>query len=126
MPLDGLVAARGRRRDVGFGALYCVLRVTRPPTHPTDVAAFDPTSFSLSGVYLAQLAVGVLGVLLVTGEYATGTIRATLAAVPRRLPVLWGKAVVHADSPSCPARRSGTWRPAAPSRAGSLRPCRSA
>ena len=81
---------------VGFGALYCVLRVTRPPTGPEAVAAFDPTAVSLSGAQLAQLAVGVLGVLLVAGEYATGTIRVSLAAVPRRLPVLWGKAIVFA------------------------------
>ena len=79
---------------VGFGALYCVLRVTRPPSDPAAVASFDPTAVSLTGVQLAQVAVGVLGVLLVAGEYATGTIRASLVAVPRRLPVLWGKAVV--------------------------------
>jgi ABC-2 type transport system permease protein len=81
---------------VGFGALYCVLRVTRPPTGPEAVAAFDPTAVSLTGVQLAQLAIGILGVLLVAGEYATGTIRVSLAAVPRRLPVLWGKAIVFA------------------------------
>jgi ABC-type transport system involved in multi-copper enzyme maturation permease subunit len=79
---------------IGFGAMYCVLRVTRPPSDPAAVAAFDATAVSLTGVQLAQLAVGVLGVLLVAGEYATGTIRASLAAVPRRLPVLWGKVVV--------------------------------
>jgi ABC-2 type transport system permease protein len=79
---------------VGFGALYCLLRVTRPPSDPAAAAAFDPTAVSLTGVQLAQLAVGILGVLLVAGEYATGTIRVSLAAVPRRLPVLWGKAVV--------------------------------
>jgi len=38
----------------------------------------------------------VLGVLLVTGEYATGMIRATFGAVPRRLPVLWAKAALYA------------------------------
>ena len=79
---------------VGVGALYSLLRVTRPPTDPAAVASFDPTAVSLTGVQLAELAVGVLGVLLVAGEYATGTIRASLAAVPRRLPLLWGKAVV--------------------------------
>jgi ABC-2 type transport system permease protein len=79
---------------VGFGALYSLLRVTRPPSDPATAAAFDPTAVSLAGVQLAQLAVGILGVLLVAGEYATGTIRVSLAAVPRRLPVLWGKAVV--------------------------------
>ncbi len=76
---------------VGVGAL--VASVRRGPARPTG---FDPTAISLTGVYLAQLAVGVLGVLLVTGEYATGMIRTSLAAVPRRLPVLWAKAAVFA------------------------------
>jgi ABC-2 type transport system permease protein len=49
---------------------------------------------ALSGSMLAALAVGVLGALLGAGEYTTGMIRATLAAVPRRLPVLWSKSLV--------------------------------
>jgi ABC-2 type transport system permease protein len=79
---------------VGVGALYSLLRVTRPPSDPAAVASFDPTAVSLAGVQLAELAVGILGVLLIAGEYATGTIRVSFAAVPRRLPALWGKAVV--------------------------------
>jgi ABC-type transport system involved in multi-copper enzyme maturation permease subunit len=79
---------------VGFGLLYSLVRVTRPPHTPDAVASFDPTAISLAGVDLAQLAIGVLGVLLISNEYATGMIRATLAAVPGRLPVLWGKAAV--------------------------------
>ena len=67
-----------------------------PPDRPGEAAAFDPTTRSLSGIFLAQLAVGVLGVLLISGEYATGMIRATFAAVPTRLPVLWAKATVFA------------------------------
>ena len=51
---------------------------------------------ALSGVQLAQVATGILGVMLITSEYGTGLIRATLTAVPRRLPVLWAKAVVAA------------------------------
>ncbi len=51
---------------------------------------------SLVGSQIAQLAIGVLGVLVITGEYSTGMIRATLAAVPKRLPVLWAKAAVYA------------------------------
>jgi ABC-type transport system involved in multi-copper enzyme maturation permease subunit len=47
---------------------------------------------SLRGTDFAQLALGVLGVLVTAGEYTTGSIRSTLAAVPRRLPVLWSKA----------------------------------
>jgi ABC-type transport system involved in multi-copper enzyme maturation permease subunit len=81
---------------VGFGALYCMVRVTRPPHGAANLAAFDPTAVSLSGVQLAQLAIGVLGVLLMSGEYATGSIRTSFAAVPARLPVLWGKAIAFA------------------------------
>ncbi|MFF2614383.1 ABC transporter permease [Kitasatospora sp. NPDC058046] len=57
----------------------------------------DATALSLSlfGTNFAQLALGVLGVLIAAGEYSTGMIRSTLAAVPRRLPVLWSKAAVY-------------------------------
>jgi ABC-type transport system involved in multi-copper enzyme maturation permease subunit len=81
---------------VGFGALYSGVRVTRPPQDPAAIASFDPTAVSLSGLQLAQLAIGVLGALLITGEYATGMIRTSFAAVPHRLPVLWGKAIGYA------------------------------
>ena len=79
---------------VGFGIGYSLLRVARPPHGAAAIASFDPTAITLSGVQLAQIAVGVLGVLLITSEYATGLIRTTFAAVPRRLPVLWGKAAL--------------------------------
>jgi ABC-2 type transport system permease protein len=59
-------------------------------------ADFSPINQSLIGVNLAELTVGVLGVLVATGEYASGMIRATFAAVPRRLPVLVAKAAVLA------------------------------
>ena len=49
---------------------------------------------SLRGIFLAQLAIGVLGVLVITGEYSTGMIRSSLAAVPHRQPVLVAKALV--------------------------------
>jgi ABC-2 type transport system permease protein len=58
---------------------------------PGERLLFNPTDRSLVGVYLAQLAIGVLGVLVISGEYATGMIRATLTAVPRRTPVLAAK-----------------------------------
>jgi ABC-2 type transport system permease protein len=54
----------------------------------------DPTSNVLSGILLGQLVLGVLGVLCVTSEYSSGSIRVTLAAVPRRWPVLVAKAAV--------------------------------
>ena len=46
------------------------------------------------GLFLAQLVVAVLAILTITGEYTTGMIRSTLAAVPTRLPALWAKALV--------------------------------
>jgi ABC-2 type transport system permease protein len=61
---------------------------------PASPRGYDSVGRSLGGIYLAQLAFGVLGVMLVTGEYSTGMIRATFAAVPRRLPVLWAKLAV--------------------------------
>jgi ABC-2 type transport system permease protein len=57
---------------------------------------FDPTSVSLRGLLFSELVVGVLGVLVMSAEYGTGTIRATLAAVPNRPLVLAAKAGVFA------------------------------
>ena len=59
-----------------------------------DQATFDPTRSSLSGLLFAQLAIGVLGVLVISGEYSTGTIRATFAAIPHRPLVLMAKVIV--------------------------------
>lgn len=58
--------------------------------------ASDAVGLALTGTSLAQLAIGVLGVLVAAGEYSTGMIRSTLTAVPRRLPVLWSKALTFA------------------------------
>ena len=51
-------------------------------------------SATMQGYLLAQLLVGALGIMFVSGEYATGMIRSTLAAVPTRLPVLLAKGAV--------------------------------
>jgi ABC-2 type transport system permease protein len=59
-----------------------------------DKARFNALDTTLIGVNFAQLALGVLGVLVISGEYSTGMIRSTLSAVPKRLPVLWAKAGV--------------------------------
>jgi ABC-2 type transport system permease protein len=61
-----------------------------------DRALFDPTAVSLTGLIFGQLAIGVLGVLVISTEYGTGLIRATFSAVPRRTLVLTSKAVVFA------------------------------
>ncbi|HUY07755.1 MAG TPA: ABC transporter permease [Acidimicrobiales bacterium] len=55
---------------------------------------FDPIRESLIGVFFGQFAIGVLGVLVISAEYTTGTIRASLAAVPKRFRLLLGKIIV--------------------------------
>lgn len=63
---------------------------------PTQRATFDPTMNSLRGLLFAEFVVGVLGVLVMSAEYGTGTIRATLTAVPSRVRVLATKVGVFA------------------------------
>jgi ABC-2 type transport system permease protein len=61
-----------------------------------DERQSDLTNFSLTGIYLAQIAFGTLGVLAISSEYGTGMIRATLTAVPQRRTMLAAKGAVLA------------------------------
>ncbi|HVV29648.1 MAG TPA: hypothetical protein VHC41_02095 [Mycobacteriales bacterium] len=80
---------------IGLGALITALTGHGyDDLSATDKATWDPTNLSLSGMIFGQIAVAVLGVLAVTGEYATGTIRSSIAAVPTRRPLALAKAVV--------------------------------
>ncbi len=86
---------------VGLTALISWLTESHwngPRAAARDVRAIaDPVGFILgTGIGLGQLAICVLGVLIITSEYSTGVIRASLLAVPRRIPVLAAKAVVFA------------------------------
>jgi ABC-2 type transport system permease protein len=88
---------------VGLTALLTLLVVSAWDNHTPRAAArdariaADPVSFVLgAGIGLGQLALLVLGVLVITTEYSTGVIRASLLAVPRRVPMLVAKSVVFA------------------------------
>jgi hypothetical protein len=59
-----------------------------------DRASFDPVNQGFTGLTIGQLAFGVLGVLVITSEFSSGLIRATLAAVPSRPLLLAAKAAV--------------------------------
>ncbi|MFJ4567536.1 ABC transporter permease [Streptomyces caelestis] len=48
------------------------------------LSTFDPVAAGFSGLRLGLIALVVFGVLIVTSEYSTGTVRTSLAAVPRR------------------------------------------
>jgi hypothetical protein len=63
---------------------------------PHDRADRHPLDIALAGVNVAQLAIAVLGVLLISAEYSTGSIRSTFTAVPKRLLVLWAKLLDYA------------------------------
>jgi ABC-type transport system involved in multi-copper enzyme maturation permease subunit len=78
-----------------LGPVQCALYASKYPNVTAhEKAKFSPVPLSLNGLQLAQLAIGVLGVLLISSEYATGLIRATLAAVPQRRTVLAAKAII--------------------------------
>jgi ABC-type transport system involved in multi-copper enzyme maturation permease subunit len=84
---------------IGIGALFSGVTASQYHTFSAaDKATFSPISTSLTGISFAVVAFGVLGVLLMSGEYSTGMIRSSLTAVPRRLPVLWGKLAVFAGA----------------------------
>ncbi|SDD05143.1 ABC transporter permease subunit [Glycomyces harbinensis] len=76
--------------SAGLGALVS-------GTVPADLeigGAENAVGFAMSGVALSSVFVAVLGILTITGEYSTGSIRSTMSAAPKRLGVLWSKAVV--------------------------------
>ncbi|MDX6392878.1 MAG: type transport system permease protein [Streptosporangiaceae bacterium] len=78
---------------VGIGTLSCLGAVSRGADHGPN---FDPAFRSLVGLILGQLIIAVLGALTITSEYATGMIRTSLAAAPRRGTLFAAKAVVFA------------------------------
>ena len=84
---------------VGFSVLIAAVIShdwNTPGNHPNHVRLLtDPTAVIYgAGFGLGQLAICVLGVMVITTEYTTGAIRASLLAVPKRIPMLAAKAVV--------------------------------
>jgi hypothetical protein len=80
---------------IGIGALVTAL--TRAHWNSMDIGqrlTFDPTANSLIGLLFAQFSIGILGVLVISAEYSTGTIRATFSAAPNRSRVFLAKIVV--------------------------------
>lgn len=81
---------------VGLALAAAILVVSQRGTMTAaSKATFQPLNVSLVGANIGVLVIGVLGVLMMTSEFSTGLVSSTFAAVPRRLPVLWGKAGVY-------------------------------
>jgi ABC-2 type transport system permease protein len=84
---------------IGFSVLVAAVIShdwNTPGNHPNHLRLLtDPTEVIYgTGFFLGQLALCVLGVMVITTEYSTGAIRASLLAVPKRIPMLAAKAVV--------------------------------
>ncbi len=78
------------------GTLVVTALSTSSAAHhqPGWYQGFDPTNQSMSGLAIGALAIGVLGALVFTSEYGSGTIRSSMAATPRRLKFLLAKLLV--------------------------------
>ncbi|TDW64718.1 ABC-2 type transport system permease protein [Curtobacterium sp. PhB25] len=81
---------------IGMAALVGANTNSGGDQMPTDVANGTLVNVNTVGVLLSSLVVGVLGVLIITGEYGTGQVRSTFTADPRRTGVILAKAVVLA------------------------------
>jgi len=76
---------------IGLGMLFALGRTSgREPIPPN----FNAAGFPLNGLFLSQLAIGVLGILIITAEYSSGMIRTTFTAIPQRGSLLAIKATV--------------------------------
>ena len=88
--------AVGVAATIAFAIIPAAINAVRWSTMSLqDKLAFNPLETTVIGVNVAQLAIGVLGIVIITGEYSTGMIRATFTAVPKRLPVIWAKVGVY-------------------------------
>jgi ABC-type transport system involved in multi-copper enzyme maturation permease subunit len=86
---------------IGFSTLVAFVlhhNWGQPGPHPALAEAqTDPTGALYgAGFFLGQLAISVLGVIVITSEYTTGAVRSSLLAVPRRLEMLTAKVIVFA------------------------------
>ena len=79
-----------------FGAALITTLSTNHVAHRAYewVQGWDPTNRALGGVFFGILTMGVFGILVITSEYASGTIRTSLSAAPRRPLFMAGKAAV--------------------------------
>jgi ABC-type transport system involved in multi-copper enzyme maturation permease subunit len=80
----------------GMGMVTVISTNSALHKSPDWYQGFDPTNQSLAGLLIGVLTMGVFGGLVVTSEYASGTIRTSLSAAPRRPLLLAGKALVAA------------------------------
>ena len=97
LPSTWRTAALTLALGIGFGVAVAFSEISQWHTMTAQQRqVFDPTSASLSGVMIAAVVLGALGVRTVTAEYSTGMIRSTFSAMPARRLVLAAKAAMVA------------------------------
>ena len=83
--------------SVGFAVLISLGTVSRWDRMSAEQrAGLHPATRGVSGVLFAELVIGALGVLAISAEYTTGTVRATFTATPQRLVAYGAKIVTFA------------------------------
>ncbi len=83
---------------IGFSALLAATTVVAYSEMTVkERADLTPIAIGLNGVDVAQIAILVLGVLVITSEYGSGMIRSSISAVPQRLTLLAAKAALLAS-----------------------------
>jgi ABC-2 type transport system permease protein len=80
--------------QVGMAVIFSLTAQERFAAASAEASMNAAVSVTTVGLLFGQLVIAVLGVLVISGEYATGQIRSSFMAVPNRLPVLAAKAVV--------------------------------
>ncbi len=83
---------------VGLGMIFAATASSGEAAPARAAVLSDPVQLALGAIDLTAMLVGVLGVLIIAGEYSTGLIRTTIAAVGDRLAVLGAKAAVLATT----------------------------
>jgi ABC-2 type transport system permease protein len=74
---------------VGLAVVIIVLEVNTGA--PKQQPPYQVAQQAVFGVFITQLVLGVLGILMFTGEYGSGMIRISMSVVPRRLMLMWAK-----------------------------------
>lgn len=97
LPSTWRTAAITLASAIGFAAAVVASQVSQwNAMSAAQHHAFDPTSISLCGVYIAAVLLGALAVRSIAAEYSTGMIRSTFTAMPARRLVLAAKAATAA------------------------------
>jgi ABC-2 type transport system permease protein len=91
-----ITAAVAVLASIALSVIICARTAYNIQHGHESLDGLDSTLSSLDGLYIAQVALGTLGVLTISSEYSTGMIRATLAAVPQRKAMLAAKGLVFA------------------------------